>query len=791
MNSQKKTKRAIRAHTPDPGPQISTAVAALIYSGLAVLYFLPAFLPDRHIYGTDYLVGGYFFHEFISEQFAKGELPKWVPYVYGGLPLYANPGSTYYPVRFLADWIFPVSKIWPTFFVVHFALAGVGMHLLAREIGARRWVALVGGLAFQFTGITMSWVLAGHEGRIIVATLTPLIFYLFHRGIRRDAFAPFVGAAVAIGLALLTFQIQSAYYMLLAALIWSLFCIWNFGLLREPRRLIRPVLLGVGAVAFGFAMASVNFMPFLDYVAESPRGMAGGRGYEYSTSYSMPVAEIAALAVPELSGFLETYRGANGFKLHVEYVGAVVLALAALGGYFARRNRYWWFFVGLGLFALSISLGGNTPIYRLYYEVFPGYKRFRAPAISFFLVSFSLVSMATLALEAIAARRDERSVPARMPHASEPLPESGTAGWILSGVVAAGILLGLLAANSSAPSLPGPGAAAFRFTLFALPVAAVLWYWIRGSLTAGATLALLSLLTVVDLWIVDRKFFETVPPPDEMFAADDVAQFLRAQPGRDRAWVLPFPPGAVYRGQAGNYLMHFDVDQAGGEHGNQLQRFNQYVGAGEQTYVDWHNFLENPVFMDAANVRYIVSGVEFQDPRLREVHRGSALVYENLGALPRTWLVPEVVTTADPNGALGLLKQEGFDPRRTAVVNADAPLQLPGGLLQGTAELAEYTPDRVVVRTRQNRDALLVLADNIYEGWTAEVDGTPAPILRTNHTFRGVIVPAGEHEVVFTFRPTDLYTGLYVYLVTLGLAAAFGLYLLVQYFRRGGARQQA
>lgn len=764
-------------------PPGSLALAAGVYSLLALVYFLPALLPGGHIYGTDYLVGGYFFHEFISEQFARGELPKWVPYVYGGLPLYANPGSTYYPVRFLADWIFPVSKIWPIFFVVHFALAGLGMNLLAREMGARRWVALVGGLAFQFTGITMSWVLAGHEGRIIVATLTPLVFYLFHRGIRTREFAPFVGAAAAIGFALLTFQIQSSYYLLLGALIWSLFCLWHFGLFREPRLLGRLVLLGLGAVAFGFAMASVNFLPFLDYVAQSPRGMAGGRGYEYSTSYSMPTAEVAAVAVPELSGYLDSYRGTNPFKLHVEYVGAVVLALGALGAWVSRRNRYWWFFAGLGLFALSISLGGNTPLYRLYYEVFPGYKRFRAPSIAFFLVSFSLVALATLTLEELARRLQERSAPSGSRRAPGPLPELRAAGWILAGFVGLAVLLGTVASGGSGLNGPAPGAAAFRFALFASMTAAVLWFWMRGALNATAVLVLLSVLTVVDLWVVDRAFFRTVPPPNEMFAADDVADFLRSRPGHDRVWVLPFPPNAVYRGQAGNYLMHFDVDQAGGEHGNQLQRYNEYVGTGEQTYVDWHNFLANPAFLDAANVRYIVAGVEFQDPRLREVHRGSALVYENLGALPRAWLVPQVVTTSAPDGALALLQRPDFDPRRTAVVNAAGTLRLPDGPLQGGAAVQRYTPDRVVVRTRQNRAALLVLADNFYAGWKARVDGRPAAILRTNHAFRGVVVPAGEHEVTFTFEPAELYTGLYIYLACLALLAAFAVYLLVGQLR--------
>lgn len=775
--------------TPDD-PGLSLVTAAALYFGLSLLYFLPALLPGGHLFGTDYLVGSYFVHEFISARFAAGELPKWIPHLYGGVPMHANPGSTYYPFRFLADLFLPASKLFAAMFVVQFGLAGLGMHLLARELGTRRWVALVAGLAFQFTGLLMSWVYAGHEGRIIVATFTPLVFFFFHRGVRTGSPAPFAGAAAAIGFSLLTFQIQNSYYLLLGAAIWSVYCIWHFGTFREPKALARVLALGLGAVAVAFALASVNFLPFLDYVDASPRG-GPGRGYEYSTSWSMPTAEVLALAVPEHAGYLETYRGTNPMKLHTEYVGATVLALVALGFGYARRNRYWWFFLGLGLFFLTVSLGGNTPLYRLYYEVLPGTKRFRAPSISFFMVSLSLVAMAAIALEALAARLDERRAarPAvRAPEGPEEVP--GPAKWILPGFVAAAALLGALAASAPVPQgAPPSGGGAFRFLLFAAAVAALLWSWLRGSLGTRGAFLLLAALTVVDLWIVDRKFFETVPPPEEMFAPDDVANFLRSRPGRDRVWTLPFPAGAVYRGNVGNYLMSFDVDQAGGEHGNQLQRWNEFVGAGKEVYVDWHNFMESPAFLDAGNVRYIVSGVEFQDPRLREVHRGSALVYENLGALPRAYLVPAVVSTSEEDGALDLMRRPGFDPRATAVVNGPAP-RLPQGPLRGEAEIASYEPGRVVVRTRQDRPALLVLADNHYEGWVARVDGREAPILRTNHTLRGVVVGAGEHEVVFSFEPADLYRGFGVYAAGLALLALYGAALAVRAVR-GRTREAA
>ena len=70
------------------------------------------------------------------------------------------------------------------------------------------------------------------------------------------------------------------------------------------------------------------------------------------------------------------------------------------------------------------------------------------------------------------------------------------------------------------------------------------------------------------------------------------------------------------------------------------------------------------------------------------------------------------------------------------------------------------------------------------------MDGEPAEILQTNVLFRGVLVPAGRHEVVFEYKPWSRPAGLMISLV--GLAALIGLSSL--YFMRlnlrGFNRQQ-
>ena len=65
-----------------------------------------------------------------------------------------------------------------------------------------------------------------------------------------------------------------------------------------------------------------------------------------------------------------------------------------------------------------------------------------------------------------------------------------------------------------------------------------------------------------------------------------------------------------------------------------------------------------------------------------------------------------------------------------------------------------------------------MLTDSYHDDWQVSVDGRPAPLLRANLIFRAVRLDPGSHRVIFRYRPTSLYGGALITLVT---AAAIGL----------------
>lgn len=169
------------------------------------------------------------------------------------------------------------------------------------------------------------------------------------------------------------------------------------------------------------------------------------------------------------------------------------------------------------------------------------------------------------------------------------------------------------------------------------------------------------------------------------------------------------------------------------------------------------------------------------DGQFRRVHSGDVKIYQNVQALPRAYVVGQVVVADDDAAALAALADPGFEPGGRVALLADELAA--AGLLEQAAELASpaapaalqvlsYQPEQIELAVTLDAPGVLVLADTWYPGWQATVDGVPAPLLRANTLFRAVLLPAGQHNVQFDFRPAALSRGAAISLAAVLLLVA-------------------
>ena len=160
---------------------------------------------------------------------------------------------------------------------------------------------------------------------------------------------------------------------------------------------------------------------------------------------------------------------------------------------------------------------------------------------------------------------------------------------------------------------------------------------------------------------------------------------------------------------------------------------------------------------------------------MRVVYRGpDARVVRVDGALPRAFVAGAQQPVAGERAALEAVTRPGLDHRRVVVTERRLPgvPQTAAGAPAGSARIAVYEPDRVVIDARLSRRGVVVLGDNWYPGWKARVDGRSVELHRVDYVLRGAVVDGGRHRVELIYEPASWRIGWITSLLTLAALTA-------------------
>lgn len=777
----------VRGRPPRRALALEGLAVYLVLQALTVL-FLPALRSARETFYDDVLLG--FFgpeKHGLAGLLRQGVVPVWLNSQYGGEPFLANlQHGVLYPGN-LPFWLLPTSTALEVVAALHLALAGVFMWAYCR-IGLRTgpWGAALAALAFGLGSVTLQHIILLNQLQVIA--WMPLVLLFGHQALEQGRLRWVVLCGVAAGLQLLAGHPEEWVYTLLAlasyGLAWTLAaCPGDW-----PRRALAAALRLGGAMAALGLLFAWQLLPTLLLQRHGWRTAPG-----FDEQYELPAKLAFNALLPDYGNVL--------YGENVGFIGLVALGLAGLGIWAGPRRLAWmrWWALGLSLFGLLMALGDHSPLYRLVAGHLGLVAQFRVPARYLLLLYFPLAAAAALGTDALLERDVGRPV------------DRARRG--VGGLAVVGLVLGVALAAG------GHSAWVASRAWWAVAAAAGLLAWVAAGLRwvprTAVAVALLA-VTAVELGqarpaaeyhqLVPTAAYDDPGPVMERLGGDggryvSIAWDAADTPGKRRALAATMPAGLTPRMRRGwrltwprrlaarpAWAYATGAETISGRDGGllPLRTYQEFFAAAVNPAgrLTAGVTLEGPSrwgwpALDLLGVRWFVTGglppdqIEvLETRRFRIVQRDAWFLLWERPAPPLARMVYDADTVADPAERLARLRS-GYPLLERALVERPlAGLRRPA--TPAAVQVVRRDQTRVQVSVRTGGEGLLVLADPWYPQWRVTVDGRPAELLRVDHALRGVRVPAGDHQVVFTYQDRALQLGLL--LSGLTLAALGGLW---------------
>lgn len=786
----------------------------LLAAILAALPFVPGLISGRTLYYRDVGQNHLPDRALGARMMREGQLPLWNPHRGNGQPFLANPNSMVLRPTTPLFLLLPAGLAHVAFTLSVILLMGVaaaGTFALLRDTGHGASAALVGASAFALSGAFQS--LGQFANLLEGAAWIPVTLFLLNRALVRGRHPWAVLAGVSLALVVSCGEPILAGVTLLGAAALPGF--------RTAARRDATVACGV-ALLLAVLIASVQILPLWDLASMSARSVALPAGE--ALKWSLPPAALLQAIIPSLWGDPSraaptAYWGSGLFDTSLPFLPSIHLGLPVLllAGAGLRRGAGRWLLALAAAAGTALSLGRFLPFHGLVERWVPGLAHTRYPVKWMLLVSWAVALLAAAGFERLVG--ENRPAPGRRRALRVSggllalLAALGAVVWWRVPAAAAGAVRSLLGVPSRITDgvLVAGAVPAIALGLAAGAAAGLALVWVAAWRGARPRLrsALAAAICVAALLSAAWKLNPTAPP-GVVFARSPLLDRIPEGSWRDlRLFGFPRPPGFAFRSPSAaearaaglpadslawgmrwdNRSLRFVAPYLHGVMGAYDQGGESLLGLEPGASVARR--LREGIDPDAAarllraaSVGWVVA---YGNPAIPDLAGASGLpgesnislgLYRLESTVPRVSLRARAVTARSPGEAVSLLAAGRTDPATEVVLEGDRPETGPagGGPESGVAGEAFLTEERaceVHVHVRAARPAWLVLTDTWDPWWRSRIDGQPAPVLRADGMFRAVHVPAGEHDIEFTYRPAPVELGALGTLT--GLLAAAGL----------------
>ena len=805
-------------------------------------------------------------------------LTEWDDSRLGGIPtMDALFADAYHPLVW-TQFIMDPARAVGFKFILTVWVAFMSAMLLAWNLTGNKWWGTLLGFLYAFSPEYFTYIYGGHDGKMMVFAIAPLALLAIRKIVRNGCLPYLIVFALSVTWMILGSHLQLTYLFLWGAGLYTLYeAAFHCNTLATRGKRIG---LAAAGLAFGLAISCFQIIPpYLYTTTQSVRGESEHTNYGHAVSWSFHQEEMAQMLIPGFIGVdvyeqdektgdlkgssfvdvsMDEYRkmaesgsqgspfywGHNSFKLDHNNAGALLTFLGFLCLFLPGKRR-WASFWGLGaVIALSYGMGDHSPLFKLWYNILPGVKNFRAPGMALFWLPLLLVMMAGPVLRTISDPNENTAKNRRaLLH--------GTAMFVilLLLVVIARfnwttfispfgfvVCLAYAAACLGVMSLDDQGKEinvknfvdAFKAKLpgtsRGVQVAVVIGFAVIGTfLMSGQKLlddpvtapyfkplnavvmnataskiipSFILILVVIGVSLAVFKWKGSTPAKVGILALvagfelmaingafiQNVAANEYLQPKNGVVAALKAP----YKADSINTPRVLSLSRNKALSGNIFPQYHLRNADGfhDNELASYREFRGG---QGNANYLLNINNPEASHPFLDLMNINAIIFDTQRGTtyMPIPTAMGEAYiygesTTMEDSKAISALKN-GFEYREKVILSEEPQNKGEGGVAQGKAKLvASPKMDTQVFQVESDRAGFMVVAGNYHPYWKATVNGNEAKVYKAFGNLRAVEIPKGKSEVRMEYRSKPFHACVKVSLLTTLLLIAFGVFVFVK-----------
>jgi hypothetical protein len=817
-------------------------IAVIIFFIVAVIYCKPA-LQGKVVQQSDIQGWRGMAQQSFEFKDKYGHYPLWTNSMFSGMPAYqiAFDPRTKITVGYLTSVLTLGLPIPVSFFFI----ACICFYFLSLVAGANPWVSILGGLAYAYSTFDPVIISVGHNTQMMSIGFAPAVLAGLLLLFQRKYLLGFTITALFSFFLIEQNHVQIVYYTLIIALIMTIAFFIKSYREKQLVTGIKSAALGLLAGIIGLACCAVSMMPTYEYAKESMRGgkseltqeiqgnkTKGGLDKDYAFRYSLGFGETFTFIVPGLYGgsnggheyntdskFVEKFSALgvpeeqavqyeNGYSYWGDqpitsgpvYFGAIICLLFIFGIVYIKSWYKWWL-IAASVLGLLLAYGANLKGFNYFlFDYLPFYSKFRAPTMALVIPQLCFPLMAVLALTKFI---------------SPAIDVDETKKKLKTTAIITGIILALLAVFYMTASFTGQNDKALRENIkqnmmhvpqgqqappqleqqaeqtshsiinalqsdrrslmgsdllrsfILIGIAALLMtLYLKKKVSANILVGALIVLSAYDLLGVALRYLNS----EKYVEPEDFESVFIPSPAV--AQILKDPDHANFRvfnttvDAFNDATTSYNLNTIGGYHPAKLDLYNDII---------MHQLSKgNMEVFNMLNTKYFIVA----DPQT-----GKPMAQLNPNAFGNCWLVKGIKFVDNADQEMAAL--DSTDLKDTAVVENKYKSQITGAPKYDSVayiKLVENKNDVINYKFSAPTPQFAVFSEVYYpKGWNVFIDGTKADYVRTDYVLRGMLIPAGNHNIEFRFEPQSFTTGRLISIISNILVALLLIATIVYY----------